>query len=152
MPETTSRGKFPAIEEELRTEISKLDRGSAERVRLGSEAELSTRFNVARNTLRVALRRLAEEGLIYSEPTRGWFVGNKANAPATVDVPTIVATLRDELASENVVSGKEFATAPQIAKRFDVTLHAARQALIMLGAQGLIESRHGQGWFVSGQS
>ena len=145
---TNARGKFPAIEEQLRSEISKLGSSSSERQRLGSETELAARFGVARNTLRAALSRLASEGLIYSEPARGWFIGNKDDQP-DADSVRVATELREQLASGAYEAGSKFTTAPQIAKDHGITMYAARQVLITLGAQGFIESRHGKGWFVS---
>ena len=148
MPNTESRGKFPAIEDQLRAEIAKTAVGASELVRLGSETELAARFKVARNTVRAALSRLADDGLIYSVPTRGWFIGDKPHEADTADPTSVIAALRDELSGGDFPAGAKFATAPEVAERFSISLHAARQVLIALGTQGLIESKHGKGWFV----
>jgi DNA-binding GntR family transcriptional regulator len=149
VPNTESRGKFPAIEDQLRAEIAKTaDGGASEQVRLGSETELAARFKVARNTVRAALSRLADDGLIYSVPARGWFIGDKADETGTADPASAIAALRGELLNGDFPAAAKFATAPEVAKRFNISLHAARQVLIALGAQGLIESKHGKGWFV----
>jgi len=149
VPNNSSRGKSPAVETQLRSEIASLSRQVSldEPVRLGSESALAARFGVARNTLRSALTRLADEGLIHSEPARGWFVGTRPDAAPGANLASIVRELREE--ARAATPGAEFATAPGVADRFGVALHIARQALTILGTEGLLVSKHGKGWFVS---
>ena len=148
MPNTSPRGKSPAIETQLRSEIASLSQQASPDgpVRLGSESALASRFGVARNTLRSALTRLADDGLIYSEPTLGWFVGPRPVATGP-DLVSIINELREE--ARAAAPGAEFAKAPGVAERYGVSLHVARQALTMLGTEGLLVSKHGKGWFVS---
>jgi DNA-binding GntR family transcriptional regulator len=144
----TARGAYLTIAQALRTEVQDgtIPPGQA----LPSEAAMATRFGVARNTLRAALTILADEGLVYSEPARGWFAGSRPEVSAKVDLASIVSTLRAEISELPV--DQQFTTAPKVAERFNVALHVARQALAMLGTEGLIESKHGKGWFVSSKS
>lgn len=48
--------------------------------RLPSERVLAERYEVSRVTMRSALNRLAEEGLISSAPARGWFLQENRSA------------------------------------------------------------------------
>lgn len=63
------------------------------------------------------------------------------------DVVSIINELREE--ARAAAPGAEFAKAPGVAERYGVSLHVARQALTMLGTEGLLVSKHGKGWFVS---
>lgn len=147
MGSRTPRDAYRQIAEALRIEIKAL-RPSAEPTRLGSEAELASRFEVARNTLRRALAELARDGLVHSVPTKGWFVGRADQSTTKLDQREIAAKLAEGIRNGDPGPGEKLTTAPQIAQRYGVTLHVARQALMTLDAQGLIESRHGKGWFV----
>lgn len=141
------RDAYRQIAEALRSEIKNY-RTDGEPRRLGSEAELSRRFAVARNTLRRALLELAKDGLVYSIPTKGWFIGDRAQASERPSHKEIAARLAKDIEAGRTGPGEKLTTAPHIAELYGVTLHVARQALISLNAQGLIESRHGKGWFV----
>jgi GntR family transcriptional regulator len=55
-------------------------------VRLASEAEQARRLGVSRVTLRQALSRLRERGLVESKPGRGWFVAD-GTEPKTRTIP-----------------------------------------------------------------
>jgi DNA-binding GntR family transcriptional regulator len=141
------RDTYRQVADTLRAEI-KNSPAAETPVRLGTETELSLRFGVARNTLRKALSGLAQDGLVYSVPTKGWFIGSVTSVVSSPDQTSIAADLAREIKSGHPGPGEKLATAPQIASRYGVTLHVARQALIALGAQGLIESQHGRGWYV----
>ncbi|WP_414641693.1 GntR family transcriptional regulator [Actinocrinis sp.] len=147
MGSQSPRDTYRQIADTLRAEISDSSL-SGEHGRLGSEAELSDRFRVARNTLRRALNELARDGLIYSVPTKGWFVGRPTTDAKPADQTAIAAELAREIQDGHPAPGEKLATAPQIARRYGVTMYIARQALITLSAKGLIESHHGKGWFV----
>src|SRR5258708_19206497 len=142
------RDTYRQIADVLRGEIAAARLAGSPLDRLGTEFELAARFNVARNTVRKALGELARNGLIHSTPTKGWFVGRASDGRPAVTSTTIAADLAEELRAGHHPADSKFTTAPTIAARYGVTLHAARLALIALGAQGLIESRHGKGWFV----
>ena len=77
------RDTYRQIADTLRAEMSDRLRDDKS-ARLGTESQLTARFGVARNTLRKALPELAQDGLIYSVPTKGWFVGSPTDdAPPT---------------------------------------------------------------------
>jgi Transcriptional regulators len=74
-----ARGGFPAVSaaaETLRDELLGLvrDSGLASGDRLPTEAQLAARFGVARSTMREALKRLEEEGLVDAVQGKGRFV------------------------------------------------------------------------------
>lgn len=147
MVNRSPRDTYRQVADKLRAEIKRQPvRDSL--IRLGTETELSARFGVARNTLRRALLELAQDGLIHSVPAKGWFIGSASDAPSAPDHESLVNDLASEITSGKLSSGEKLSTAPQIASRYGVTLHAARQALASLAAKGLIESQHGKGWYV----
>ena len=148
MGSQSPRDTFRQIADRLREEVATIKPTDSEPAKLGSESELSTRFGVARNTLRKALSELARDGLIYSLPTKGWYVSQPGEQQGAPDHLAIAAELATGIRSGQPGPGEKLTTAPKIAARFGVSMHTARQALLTLGAQGLIESQHGKGWYV----
>jgi GntR family transcriptional regulator len=70
------------IADDLRTKI-----GSGElapNAKLSTEGELSEEYEASRNTVREAIRRLTDEGLLESRPGQGTFVARKVNPFVTV--------------------------------------------------------------------
>jgi DNA-binding GntR family transcriptional regulator len=63
------------IADELRAEIVDGSRASGDQ--LPTEAELVSRYQVARNTVRQALTQLVNEGLVVSRAPRGYFVRDR---------------------------------------------------------------------------
>lgn len=151
MPTPSSRDKSSSVRETLRAEVAKAKSASTEPQRLGTEAELCARFGIARNTLRKALTALAEEGLIYSIPTRGWFIGATEERHRSPEPSEVAQILEEAIDSGQYAPGHKFTTAPVVAKEHGVSLHTARLALAILGTQGRIESRHGKGWYVKNE-
>jgi len=142
------RDTFRQIADKLREEVAAVKPTGSGPAKLGSETELSARFGVARNTLRKALSELARDGLVYSLPTKGWYISQPGTREEPPDHLAIAAKLATEIRAGEPGPGEKLTTAPQIASRFGVSLHTARQSLLALGAQGLIESQHGKGWYV----
>ena len=70
------------IADDLRTKIKsgKL----APNAKLPTEGELSEEYDASRNTVREAIRRLTDEGLLESRPGQGTFVARKVNPFVTV--------------------------------------------------------------------
>src|SRR5258708_7186420 len=52
--------------------------------KLPTEGELSEKYEASRNTVREAIRRLTDEGLLESRPGQGTFVATKVDAFVTV--------------------------------------------------------------------
>ena len=118
-----------------------------------SEASLTTRYDVARGTVRAALTELAGRGLIVSVPGKGWFVRTADGAVAADlgrDVSAVVEKLRRELHTGGYSAGDPFLSEKDLGERFGLTRYAAKAAFAALEADGLIISVHGRGRFVSG--
>lgn len=141
------RCTFQQIAGKLREQVAATEPTHPGPAKLGSEAELSARFGASRNTLRKALSQLAGEGLIHSVPTRGWYVGqpSERSAPGPLE---IAAELAAKIQERGLGPGVRLTTVPGLAARFGVSAYTARCALLALEAQGLVESRHGKGWYV----
>ncbi|MEW2165656.1 GntR family transcriptional regulator [Streptomyces sp. NPDC007084] len=69
---------YSLVARRLRSDIT--DGGMSTGDRLPSERVLAERYEVSRVTMRSALNRLAEEGLIASAPARGWFLQEDRSA------------------------------------------------------------------------
>jgi GntR family transcriptional regulator len=70
------------IADDLRAKITSGE--FAPNVKLPTEDELSDQYEASRNTVREAIRRLTDEGLIESRPGQGTFVARKVNPFVTV--------------------------------------------------------------------
>ena len=70
------------IADDLRAKIEDGTLGPNEK--LPSEGELSKQYDASRNTVREAIRRLTDEGLLESRPGQGTFVARKVNPFVTV--------------------------------------------------------------------
>jgi len=83
--------KYHQIADQLRTRI--LAGELAEGERLPGETDLMGLYEVSRNTIRLALKRLTDEGLLYSDQGRGTFVRGKRK-PFTWDWSTLESRKR----------------------------------------------------------
>ena len=70
------------IADDLRAKIEDGTLGPNEK--LPTEGELSKQYDASRNTVREAIRRLTDEGLLESRPGQGTFVARKVNPFVTV--------------------------------------------------------------------
>lgn len=130
----TRRGQLPVwqqIADELRTSINDgtLPPGS----RLPTEAELTERYQVARNTARQALTALVNEGLVVPARPRGYFVRERQPMhyrPQQEFRPRPLSPEMDIFIAEHAASGREAAQSIEVAivdppsdvkKRLDLT-------------------------------
>jgi DNA-binding GntR family transcriptional regulator len=121
---------------------------------IDSEAAFTSRYGVARGTVRAALARLAERGRIESVPGKGWFVRSddgSATVAVTRDVPVVVDELRRELRSGARRAGDPFLSEKDLCERYGLTRYGARAAFATLEAEGLVIAVHGRGRFVAEQ-
>lgn len=70
------------IADDLRSKIA--TGGLAPNAKLPTEGELSEQYDASRNTVREAIRRLTDEGLLESRPGQGTFVARKVDPFVTV--------------------------------------------------------------------
>ena len=70
------------IADDLRTQIA--EGKLAQNKKLPTEGELSEQYEASRNTVREAIRRLTDEGLLESRPGQGTFVARKVDPFVTV--------------------------------------------------------------------
>ena len=73
---------YKYIADDLRAKID--DGRLAPAVKLSTEGELSEEYKASRNTVREAIRRLTDEGLLESRPGQGTFVAQKIDPFVTV--------------------------------------------------------------------
>jgi GntR family transcriptional regulator len=77
-----SQPMYRHIADDLRAKISSGE--LAPNAKLPAEGELSEQYEASRNTVREAIRRLTDEGLLESRPGQGTFVSRKVNPFVTV--------------------------------------------------------------------
>jgi DNA-binding FadR family transcriptional regulator len=70
------------IADDLRAQIA--EGKLAQNKKLPTEGELSDQYRASRNTVREAIRRLTDEGLLESRPGQGTFVARKVDPFVTV--------------------------------------------------------------------
>jgi GntR family transcriptional regulator len=70
------------IADDLRTQIAKGQLKPNEK--LATEGDLSDKYEASRNTVREAIRRLTDEGLLESRPGQGTFVSRKVDPFVTI--------------------------------------------------------------------
>jgi len=93
--------RYDQIADELRARVEAGEYGAGRL--LPSEAELSTRFDASRVTVRRALEVLREEGLVDSRQGFGWFV---AADPVRQSLGRL-GTIESQLAAEGVTSARK---------------------------------------------
>lgn len=146
--------KFPRITRELREQIRKLAPGSP----VPSEAALCAKYdNVSRTTLRRALARLEEEGLIMTAPGVGRVVRDpdadheEGERDALLQYRRIAADLRGQIQRGELKPGDPLPSEAEIVRRYGVSRNTAVRAFAHLKEAGLITSVHGKGRFVRGR-
>ncbi|RZD65002.1 GntR family transcriptional regulator [Streptomyces albidoflavus] len=135
MAEASPRGTYLIIADALRKEITA---GQIQDGALPSEADLMARHSVARNTVRRALKVLAEESLIVSVPGAGWRVSSAAPRP-------LVDRLRDVIDQDGLAVGDPYPSEQKLCVRFGASRTAVRSALAQMEGLGLLATVHGKG-------
>ncbi|WP_246075625.1 GntR family transcriptional regulator [Nonomuraea terrae] len=115
---------------------------------LPSEAQLCTKFGVARNTVRRGLALLEDEGLITTVPSKGRLVAALGEQPAPYRYLSIAAELRARIQSGELPPGGALPSEARLRRRYGASRTTVRQALAVLEREGLVVARHGRGRFV----
>jgi len=144
-PASTQWGSYTRIAEALRVRLALLPPGSP----VPSETALSGEFGVARNTVRRALGRLAEEGLVGTVPGRGRVVLAPGLPQTTLPAyRRIAADLQRAIAYGELAPGDPLPSEAMLTREYGVSRGTARQALSFLASLGLVRAVHGKGRFV----
>jgi DNA-binding GntR family transcriptional regulator len=144
-PTSTQWGSYARIAEALRARLVLLPPGSA----VPSEMALSKEFGVARNTVRRALGRLADEGLVGAVPGRGRVVLAPGLPVVTLPVyRRIAADLHRAIAAGDLAPGDPVPSEATLTREYGVSRGTVRQALSFLASLGLVRAVHGKGRFV----
>jgi DNA-binding GntR family transcriptional regulator len=144
-PTSLQWGSYARIAEALRVRLALLSPGSP----VPSETALSGEFGVARNTVRRALGRLAEEGLVGTVPGRGRVVVVPGMPAATLPAyRRIAADLQRAIAAGEFAPGDPLPSEARLTREYGVSRGTARQALSFLAGLGLVRAVHGKGRFV----
>ncbi|NUV74128.1 GntR family transcriptional regulator [Streptomyces fungicidicus] len=135
MSEASPRGTYLIIADALRKEIAA---GQIQDGALPSEADLMARHKVARNTVRRALKVLADESLVVSVPGAGWMVSSTAPRP-------LVDRLREVITEDGLAVGDPYPSEQNLCARFGASRTAVRSALAQMEGMGLLATVHGKG-------
>lgn len=114
------------------------------------EVELSQRIGTSRSPVQVALRFLAEEGVVQQDANRGFFMVKPAGQwdsvvsklASTPDDPLYLRIAEDRLAGE---LPKEVSEA-EMMRRFGVARGGLRKVLARMSEEGWVEQNVGHGW------
>ncbi len=115
-----------------------------------NESALAERIGTSRTPINVALRHLAEKGLVVHDPNRGYFLNADANDNGSVDQalverpdePLYLAIAQDRLTRRLDDEVTEIA----LMKRYGVSRNPLRNVLSRIQQEGWIERLVGQGW------
>ncbi|MGH3965772.1 MAG: GntR family transcriptional regulator [Pseudonocardiaceae bacterium] len=144
-PTSTQWGTYARIAEALRARLALCPPGSP----VPSETALSREFGVARNTVRRALGKLAQEGLVGTVPGRGRVVLAPALPAATLPAyRRIAADLQRAIAAGELAPGDPLPSEATLTREYEVSRGTARQALSFLASLGLVRAVPGKGRFV----
>ncbi|MFE1936489.1 GntR family transcriptional regulator [Streptomyces sp. NPDC059474] len=135
--EASPRGTYLVIAQSLRTELEGEDPPGV----LPSEAALMHAYGVSRTTVRRALKVLASDGLIESEPGVGW----RPVGASPRDRRTLVERIADVIVEDSLQVGAAFPSESQLCARFLASRTSVRRALAELEGRGLLVSAHGKG-------
>lgn len=164
----TSRVKIVELDRELVApiyqQIGKLIRRRIEagELRPGepipSEEKLVKEFGVARTTVRRAVAWLRDQGLVYTVPQRGTFVGDPESARAehsdqfAYDTPPykqIAELIKQRIERGELRPHRPIPSEAQMSQEFGVARTTARRAVAYLREQGLIYTVPQRGSYVA---
>lgn len=132
MPQANPRGSYLVIADALRKDVVAGNVSGG----MFTEAGLRKRFNVARTTIQRALKVLAEEKLVESEPGVGWWlVGHERPLEKVTRV----------FAEDTLAVGDQFPSEAQLMERTGCERSPVRRALAQLEREGYLKSTHGKG-------
>ncbi|MFI7291418.1 GntR family transcriptional regulator [Streptomyces anulatus] len=135
MSEASPRGTYLVISEALRREIEAGEISGP----LPSEADLMRSHDVARNTIRRALKVLEAEGSVESVPGIGWRVAQGG------DRRSLAERMTDVIAEDALTIGDTYPSEAKLCERFGASRTAVRRVLAHMEGIGLLATVHGKG-------
>ncbi|TSB26728.1 winged helix-turn-helix transcriptional regulator [Streptomyces benahoarensis] len=136
MPGVSPRGTYLVIADALRKKIAN---GAFEEEGIPSEAALMRTHGVARTTVRRALEKLEQEGLIHSVPGVGRVPG------AGAERRPLLGRITDFITAQGLAVGDPLPSEARLCEEFSVSRTALRSALSVLEGQGVLQAVHGKG-------
>ncbi|MFD9572910.1 GntR family transcriptional regulator [Streptomyces sp. NPDC059982] len=142
MTNPSPRGTYLTIAEALRARIAEgMYPGG-----LPSEAEIGREFNVARTTVRRALRALEETGDVTTVAGVGRRV---AGASQMAPYQQIMTDLLDRIRTGDLPAGARLPSEAELSEAYHVSRGTIRRAVRELESAGHVQAQHGVGRFVS---
>lgn len=143
--------KYPKIAAILRASIRSGE--LAPGFPIPTEAKLARQFDVARNTLRRALRGLERDGLVTVVPGKGRVVCRFGESPdhardVMLGYRRVAAELRGQVERGVYPPGARLPSEKALARRYGVARETVRRALADLREANVMDVAHGIGWFV----
>ena len=137
--------KYQVLADQLREEMVRQEWKAGRR--LPTEAELCERFQVSRQTVRRALQRLTEEGVVRSRQGSGTFATGTARSPASRQVAVISSFLDDYIFptilhdAQSVFTGHGystvvFATENQVSREREILLELLERPVAAILVEG----------------
>lgn len=142
------RDLFDALAHPLREQIQTGERASG--ALLPSESELAHGAGTNRYSIRKALLRLQDEGLIEPVAGRGWAVVDRETGGSGL-LPRyrqIADELRDAMAEGRLTPGSVLPSETELIAAHGVSRATVRRALALLESKGLISTHPGKGRYV----
>lgn len=115
---------------------------------LPSESELSRQMNVARGTVRRALRLVDQMGLTETVPGVGRRVTGAPPHPTTT-YATVAAKLHERITDGEFTAVFPLPSIPEVMQHYGVSRTTARRAYALLADQHLVVIRHGSGTYLA---
>lgn len=117
-----------------------------------SEADIQREFGVARTTARRAIRVPRDEGLVYSAPGQGTFVGAPDQAPRrSRKIPLyqeIAGDIEQQIRASRLRPRRPIPGESALQQRYDVARETVRRAMALLREQGWVYTVPQRGSYV----